>query len=159
MNFPKLNLPDCPVRVREGADGKPQIWDPLRARYVALTPEEYVRRRFTAWLASGLHYPESLMANEVSLKLNGLQRRADTLVVDRHGAPFMVVEYKAPHVPVTQAVFDQAVRYNMVFGAPYLAVTNGLVHYCCRMDKETGTYHFIPRIPDWQSARLGPIEN
>lgn len=159
MNFPKLNLPDCTVRVREGADGKPQIWDPLRSKYVALTPEEYVRRRFTAWLISDLHYPQSLMANEVSLNLNGLRRRADTLVVDRHGDPFMVVEYKAPSVPVTQTVFDQAVRYNMVLGAPYIVVTNGLNHYCCRIDRESESYHFIPRIPDWQNAMLGPIEN
>lgn len=159
MNLPRLNLPDCAVRVREGADGKPRIWDPLRGKYVALTPEEYVRRRFTAWLASTLHYPESLMANEVSIDLNGLRRRADTLVADRCGNPFMVVEYKAPHVPLTQAVFDQAVRYNMVFGAPYLVVTNGLNHYCCRMDRERETYHFIPQIPDWQRAMLGPIDN
>lgn len=159
MEFPRLNLPDCPLKVRPGADGKPQIWDPLRSRYVALTPEEYVRQRFTAWLASELHYPLPLMANEVSLNLNGLHRRADTLVYDRHGDPFMVVEYKAPQVPVTQAVFDQAVRYNIVLGAPYLAVTNGLNHYCCRMEPEGGVYHFIPRIPDWRSAMLGPIDN
>ncbi|MCM1004981.1 MAG: type I restriction enzyme HsdR N-terminal domain-containing protein [Prevotella sp.] len=158
MKFPPLNLPDYPVKTRLNPEGKPEIWDPIRSKYVALTPEEYVRRRFTEWLIRDKHFPMSLMANELSLDINGLRRRADTLVADRHGAPFMVIEYKAPHVAINQEVFDQAMRYNKIFGAPYLTVSNGMAHYCCRIS-EDGEYHFIPEIPDWNSAMLGPIEN
>jgi len=159
MNLPSLNLPDYPVKVRNNSEGKPEVWDSLRGKYVALTPEEYVRQRFTQWLIRDLHYPPSLMANEMSLSVNGLARRADTMVADRRGKPFMVVEYKAPHVAISQAVFDQAAKYNMVLGAPYLVVTNGVKHYCCRMVPGEGKYHFIPQIPDHTEAMLGPIEN
>ena len=157
--FPKLNLPDYPVKVQPTEDGRLRVWDPLRSKYVALTPEEYVRQRFTAWLMADKHYPKSLLANEVSLRLNDTSRRADTLAVDRHGDPFLVVEYKSPHVAISQAVFDQIVRYNLVMKAPYLVVTNGLKHYCCKVDIEAGTYHFIPEIPDWQEAMLGDSLN
>ncbi|MCM1318961.1 MAG: type I restriction enzyme HsdR N-terminal domain-containing protein [Muribaculaceae bacterium] len=158
MSGLQLNLPDYPVKTRINSVGKAEIWDPLRSKFVALTPEEYVRRRFTEWLIRDLHYPKSLMSNEVSLNINGLHRRADTLIYDRRGLPFMVIEYKAPQIAVNQTVFDQAVRYNKVLGAQYLVVSNGLKHYCCRIS-EDGEYHFIPTIPDWTDAMLGPIEN
>lgn len=158
MNNLQLNLPDYPVKTRFNAAGKPEIWDPLRSKFVTLTPEEYVRRRFTEWLIRDLHYPKSLMSNEVSLNVNGLHRRADTLVYDRCGNPFMVIEYKAPNVNISQTVFDQAVKYNKVLGAEYMVVSNGLKHYCCHITDDGG-YHFIPTIPDWNNAMLGPIEN
>lgn len=158
MKFPKLNLPDYPVKVRQTGD-RTDIWDKLRSKYVALTPEEYVRTRFVEWLINEKHYPASLMANEVSLNINGLQRRADTLVADRKGDPFMVIEYKAPNVQVTQDVFDQAVLYNKVLGAPYLVITNGINHYCCVIDRDNGSYSYVAQVPDWFAAMAGPIEN
>lgn len=158
MKLPKLNLPDYPLKVTLRGE-KPFIFDPLRDKYVAFTPEEYVRQRFTAWLINDLHYPRSLMGNEVSLTYNDTGRRCDTLVADRRGEPFMIVEYKAPSVQITQAVFDQIARYNMVLRAPYIVVSNGLNHYCCRTDMDANTYHFLPQIPDWMAAMNGPIDN
>lgn len=158
MKIPPLNLPDYPIKTRFGNGGRLELWDPLRQKYVAFTPEEYVRRRFTEWLMCDLHYPRSLMANELSLDINGLRRRADTYVVDRRGNPFMVIEYKAPYVSITQSVFDQAVRYNQVLGAQYIVVSNGLNHYCCKITDDGG-YHFVPNIPDWNKAMLGCIDN
>lgn len=149
--LPELNLPDWPVRVRRDADML-RIWDRLRRKWVALTPEEYVRQRFTAWLIEHRHYPEALMNNEVALDLNGTRRRCDTLVFDRRGGHFMIVEYKAPDVNITQEVFDQIARYNMVFRAYYLTVSNGLNHYCCRMDYGKGTYSFVREVPDYQCS-------
>lgn len=146
--LPRLNLPDYPVKVvREGEALR--IRDDLRGKYVALTPEEYVRQRFTAWLIRDLHYPAPLMNNEIALDINGTRRRCDTLVFDRDGSHFMVVEYKAPEVRITQDVFDQIARYNMVLRARYLVVSNGLSHFCCLMDYEARTYHFVPEIPDF----------
>lgn len=126
-----------------------RVLDPLRRKYVVLTPEEYVRQQFTAWMRDTLHYPASVMANEVGIMLNGTRRRCDTVVFGRNGAPLMIVEYKAPTVAVTQEVFNQIVHYNMVLRARYLVVSNGMNHYCCRIDYEHDSYHFIPKVPDY----------
>lgn len=126
-----------------------KVFDPLRSKYVALTPEEYVRQHFTAWMTDSLGYPASLMKNEVSLMLNNTRRRCDTVVFRSDGTPVVIVEYKAPTVSITQEVFDQIARYNMVFRSRYLIVSNGLRHYCCEMDYENDTYAFLPNIPVW----------
>lgn len=126
-----------------------KVFDPLRAKYVALTPEEYVRQHFTAWMTEHFGYPGSLMKNEVSLKLNDTSRRCDTVVFRNDGSPVVIVEYKAPTVAITQDVFDQIARYNIVLRARFLIVSNGLRHFCCEMDYEKDTYRFLPNIPVW----------
>lgn len=157
-HFPRLNLP--PVELKTRLDGKIlRVFDPLRKKYVALTPEEYVRTHFTSWLINSLHYPVSLMANEVSIDLNGMSRRCDTVVFNHDLTPLVIVEYKAPGVSITQSTFDQIVRYNMVLKARYLIVSNGLNHYCCRIDYENSTYHFISRIPDYLEMNRGFADN
>lgn len=145
-----LNLPAIdPARLRDGggaADGV-EIYDPLRRKHVALTPEEWVRQHFVDYMIGVKGFPPSLMANEIGLTLNGTRRRCDTVVFDRRGQPMMIVEYKAPTVAVTQRVFDQIVRYNMVLRARYLTVSNGLAHYCCRIDYAARSYEFLPELP------------
>ena len=148
--LPELNLPPCGLKMRPDADsrrGGMEVYDATRRRWVALTPEEWVRQNFVAFLVSCKGYPQALTANEVSLRLNGLSRRCDTVVYDRVLRPLVVVEYKAPSVDITQKVFDQIARYNIVMGAPYLIVSNGLVHYCCRF--AGGSYSFLRQIPDY----------
>ena len=145
---PSLNLPPADLRLR--MEGKIlKVFDPLRGKYVALTPEEYVRQHFTAWMTGYLGYPASLMNNEVSLTLNDTRRRCDTVVFRKDGSPSVIVEYKAPTVAITQKVFDQIARYNMVLHSRYLIVSNGLRHFCCRMDYDEDTYSFLPQIPVW----------
>lgn len=158
MKLPPLNLPAADLRLREDG-GILRVYDPLRRRYVALTPEEYVRQHFAAWLQTELHYPASLLANEVAIDLNGTRKRCDTVAYDLAGRPLMIVEYKAPDVTVTQEVFDQIVRYNMTLRARYLTVSNGMNHYCCVMDYAAGSYHFIPRVPDFRSITNPHGEN
>ncbi|MDE6648718.1 MAG: type I restriction enzyme HsdR N-terminal domain-containing protein [Muribaculaceae bacterium] len=126
-----------------------KVFDTLRRKYVALTPEEYVRQHFTAWMTGYLGYPASLMNNEVPLILNGTRRRCDTVVFRSDGSPSVIVEYKAPTVAITQKVFDQIARYNMVLHSRYLIVSNGLQHFCCSMDYEHDTYSFLRQIPVW----------
>lgn len=126
-----------------------KVYDTLRKKYVTLTPEEYVRQHFVNWLLTEKHYPASLMANEIGIELNGTRRRCDSVVFDLKGEPMLIIEYKAPYIPITQSVFDQIVRYNMTLHARYLIVTNGINHYCCVIDYERGNYHFIPGIPDY----------
>lgn len=152
MSAHLLALPPTSLRTRIAAEGATEVYDPLRRRFVALTPEEYVRQHFTAWLTGHLGYPPSHVANEVSLELNDTRRRCDTLVYDNHAEPLMIVEYKAPTVRIDQQVFDQIVRYNMVLRARYLTVSNGIHHYCCAIDYTSETYHFLPGVPDYHGA-------
>ena len=163
----RLNLPPITPRITRGADGVTRIFDPLRRRPVALTPEEWVRQHFAAYLTGPLAYPRELTANEVSLRLNGTLRRCDTVVFSREGLrPLVIVEYKAPSVPVTQRVFDQIARYNLVHRAPCLMVSNGLTHYCCLLSPDLSPdltsspdpaapadsrppYRFLPSLPTY----------
>lgn len=143
-----LNLPK--IELRTTLDGEiVKVFDPLRRKYVALTPEEFVRQHFAAWLQSDLGYPSSMMANEVKVELNGTSKRCDTVVYGPDGKPWMIVEYKAPDIKISQGVFDQIVRYNMELKARYLVVSNGIDHFCCVMDYDSDSYNFIPRIPGY----------
>lgn len=143
-----LNLPpfDAKVAVK---DGKRVIFDVVRRRYVALTPEEWVRQHFVHYLLKHKGYPQSLLANEVQVQLNGTKKRCDTVLYRRDLTARMIVEYKAPEVVITQKVFDQITRYNMVLHVDYLIVSNGLQHYCCRMDYENNSYSFLKEIPEY----------
>jgi hypothetical protein len=143
-----LNLPPYGTKITL-RDGKNMIWDVIRRKYVALTPEEWVRQHFVHFLIEHKGYPTSLLANEVALTLNGTSRRCDTVLYDRALSPRMIIEYKAPHVPITQKVFDQICRYNLVFHVDYLVVSNGLSHYCCRMDYANNSYQFLSEVPEY----------
>lgn len=156
--LPELNLPPVSLRTRI-EDGVEKIFDPLRRKWVVLTPEEWVRQHFTAWLTTEYHYPSLLMTNEIGLDVNGTRKRCDTVIFGRDGKPMIIVEYKAPSIAITQTVFDQIVRYNMRLHADYLIVSNGMNHYCCKIDYNGNTYHFIPRIPDYYSIASGCSEN
>ena len=110
----KLNLPHYQFNIKKNDKGALVIFDHLRQRFITLTPEEWVRQNFVRFLIEEKQFPTALMGNEVSLLQNGIKRRCDTLVADIEGNPFVIVEYKAPSIPITQSVFDQIVRYNMV---------------------------------------------
>lgn len=143
-----LNLPGFEPKVTE-KDGKRTIFDPVRRKYVALTPEEWVRQHFVNYLITFKNYPKELLANEVLVKLNGTSKRCDTVAYNRFLAPLVIVEYKAPTVSITSAVFDQIARYNMVLHVEYLIVSNGLNHYCCKIDYDSQTYTFLNGIPGY----------
>lgn len=145
----RLNLPDHGVKLRHDADGD-RIWDPLRRKWLVLTPEEWVRQHVLNYLAQDEGCPSSLTSLEHTISLNGLSKRADIVVHDRMGKPLLLVECKAPSVRMDQKVFEQAARYNLVFRLPFLLVTNGLVHYCCRVEQSTGAVHFLPKVPHFE---------
>lgn len=148
----QLNLPSYPHRIKH-TDSGDKIHDLLRNKYVSLTPEEWVRQHFIAFLINHKGYKASLMANEVSLTLNNTQRRCDTVVFDSTATPLVIIEYKAPSIEITQKVFDQIVRYNMVLQAHYLIVTNGITHYCCLIDYGNHTYKFLTEIPPYSELQ------
>lgn len=146
--YPPLNLPPASLRLQTGDDGVERVFDSLRGKFVALTPEEWVRQHFVAYLTGSLGYPSALLGNEVSITLNATARRCDTVLFSRSGMkPLMIVEYKAPHIEITQKVFDQIVRYNMVLQARWLVVSNGLRHFCCEVDYAARKVRFLPAVP------------
>lgn len=146
----KLNLPPYPVRLNE-ENGKQKIFDTLRRRYVALTPEEWVRQHFVHFLINHKHYPASLMANEVRLTIGEKTVRADSVLYDTRLRPRMIVEYKAPHIAVTQKVFDQISVYNLLLHVDYLVVSNGMQTYACKMDYDNQKYLFLEDIPEYDN--------
>lgn len=151
MNFPVLNLPAINPRLQRGAGGRVQIYDGQRKRFVTLTAEEWVRQHFVQFLINVLNYPSSLVANEVTLQINGVARRCDTVVYSPlDGHPLLIVEYKSTRVSVTRDVFAQVQGYNSVCHADYLVVSNGLRHFCCHNDYEKMTASFLPEIPTWE---------
>ncbi|WP_462375277.1 type I restriction enzyme HsdR N-terminal domain-containing protein [Segatella buccae] len=146
----QLNLPDYPIRL-SGTQEHPSIFDILRRKYVALTPEEWVRQHFIHFLINQKNYPATLLANEIKLRVGNKTLRADSVLYDRELRPRMIIEYKAPHIPITQKVFDQISTYNMLLHVDYLVVSNGLQHYCCKMDYDNQKYLFLEDIPDYQN--------
>jgi virulence-associated protein VagC len=144
-----LNLPDHGVEIRQRAEGD-LVFDPVRRRWVVLTPEEWVRQHVLNHLIRDLCCPLSLIAVEHSLVLNRMARRADILVHGPGAKPLLLVECKAPGVKLDTTVFEQAARYNTVFKVPFLLVTNGLAHSCCQIGPD-GTFEFLPAVPDWET--------
>ena len=126
---------------------KPGVFDVVRKKFVVLTPEEWVRQHCVHFLNKNLNYPLSLINVEKQLKVSGLKKRYDVVVFKTDGNIRILVECKAPSVPITQETFDQIARYNLSLEADYLMVTNGLQHYYCQLDYEQGKYNFLPELP------------
>lgn len=145
----RLNLPPFDTKIRE-KEGTPYIYDILRRKYIALTPEEWVRQHFIHFLIKQKGYPAALLGNEISLNLNGSRRRCDSVLYDRGMHPRMILEYKAPSIPITRKVFTQIYSYNMVLHVDYLVVSNGLSHYCCKLDYTARNYTFLKDIPSYE---------
>ena len=146
----RINLPPYAIKLRDDG-GKRQIFDFLRRRYVALTPEEWVRQHFVHFLTEHKGYPKGLLANEVELRVGDKHLRCDTLLYNRELKPQMIIEYKKPDIELTQRVFDQITVYNFLLHVDYLVVSNGRQHYCCKMDYEKREYSFLESIPNYES--------
>jgi hypothetical protein len=123
-----LNLPSFEYQLKKAED-RVWIFDVLRKKYLVLTPEEWVRQHFVHHLINDLGYPRALIRLEGGLSYNQLSKRSDIVVFDRQGAPWMVIECKAPTQPINQSTLRQASVYNTTLRASYLVVTNGLAHY------------------------------
>ena len=145
----QLNLPPYEIKIRE-TDGRRTILDILRRKYVALTPEEWVRQHFVHFLIEQKGYPTTLLANEVQLNVGNKLLRADSVLYGSDLHPRMIIEYKAPTVSITQKVFDQISVYNMLLKVDYLVVSNGINHYVCKMNYENQKYFFLREIPEYK---------
>ena len=147
MILPVLNLPEYSFKFKQ-LNNRNCIFDTIRKKYVVLNPEEWVRQNFIQFLISEKNYPASLIAIEVGLKYNQLQKRADILIY-HNGLPDILVECKAPEIKISQNTLDQIARYNMSLKVNHLIVTNGMEHFCCKMNYVDNSYQFLKSIPDF----------
>lgn len=143
-----LNLPTYSFKIK-CLDEKDFIFDIIRRDYFLLTPEEWVRQNFIQYLIHEKNYPVSLIRVEMFFKVNRLSKRGDIVLFDRKGEPLVLVECKSTKVNIAQKTFDQIARYNIKFRVNYLIVTNGLKHYCCKMDYSNHSYSFMKEIPSY----------
>jgi len=143
-----LHFPAYDFRTRRGETGF-QIWDQGRRKWVALTPEEWVRQHAARFLTTELGYPSGRMAVEYTIQVHGLSRRADIVVFNQSGMPHVIVECKAPEVPVTQRTADQVARYNLELSVPHLMLTNGITHFFASHDAGSGGWKWLNEIPHY----------
>lgn len=145
----RLNLPTYSFKLKSEGERK-LIFDEIRRKYVALTPEEWIRQNFVRYLVREKSFPSALIVLEQQFEYNRMVKRVDILVYSRAGKPVMMVECKAPGIKINQKAFNQIALYNLRFNVPYLVVTNGIVHYCCNYKEEGEGYEFLKQIPDYQ---------
>lgn len=143
-----LNLPDYEFKTKE-ANNKLFILDRWRKKYVSLSPEEWVRQNFIMYLIHEKKFPASLIAIEKSLRVGKRTKRTDIVVYNKLAEPLLIVECKAPEVKIDHDVFDQIIRYNMSLNVNYLIVTNGLQHFCCKLDYSQNACSFLKNIPEY----------
>jgi type I site-specific restriction endonuclease len=135
------------IKIRD-CEGRREVFDIVRNRFVALTPEEWVRQHAIHHLHYDLGYPLELIQVEGAITLNGMTRRCDIVVYDEAVRPFIIVECKKETVPLSQKVLDQACRYNLVLQVPYLWLTNGVQQVCCQVDFGAKKVVLIPKLPN-----------
>ncbi len=145
----RLNLPQYEIKISE-KDGKRMIFDFLRRKYVALTPEEWVRQHFVHFLIEHKGYPKGLIGNEIELQIGAKRLRCDSILYNKMAQPQMIIEYKAPTIPIQQKVFQQISTYNLLLKVDYLIVSNGIQHYCCKMDYNNQKCLFLEDIPEYE---------
>lgn len=145
----QLDFPTYNFRLKNSKN-KRQIFDPIRKKFVALTPEEWVRQHVIKFLTIDLNYPKSLMNVEREIQVLGMRKRYDIVIFNPDGSIYLIVECKAPSVQISQHTFDQIARYNLALDATFLMVTNGLNHYYCQMDLMLEKYNFLPSLPEYR---------
>jgi len=142
----QLNFPAYGFRFKS-SENKISIFDPIRKKFIILTPEEWVRQHVIQFLIVEKEFPKSLINVEKVLVLNEMKKRYDVVVFNPDGSIHLIVECKAPNIEISQDTFDQIARYNLSLNATYLMVTNGLQHYFCQMDYEKQAYVFLKDLP------------
>ena len=147
-----LDLPPFDHKIKQKEANSFEIWDELRRKYVALTPEEWVRQHVAHYLLAHRGYPRGLLSLERGHRYNQRQKRTDLVALGPTGAPLLLVECKRPTVAITPAVAQQAATYNQTLRAPLLLLSNGLKHYCWRVDFARNLNQRLADIPTYEEA-------
>lgn len=135
--------------------GKDYIFDPVRRKWLLLTPEEWVRQNFVQYLVQEKGYPASLIALEKVIRLGELKKRFDILVYDHLHQPWMMIECKATSVELDESVLHQLLRYHVSVPAGLLVITNGPVTY--GWEKRDGALLLIGSLPSWPGPGPFPL--
>ena len=146
MDLPQLNFPNIILKTKL-VKGTTQVFDVVRKKYFQLTGEEWVRQHCIHYLNNYKDYPFGLMGVEKLIRYNTLRNRADIVIYNKEGNPYMIVECKAASVSISQDTFYQIAKYNAKLRVKYLLVTNGLVHFCCQMNYKNNKVIFLDGIP------------
>ena len=145
----KLSFPNYEFRLKK-IDEKRFIFDEIRKKYIELTPEEWVRQNCIKFLINEKKYKSQLIAVEKKIILNNLTKRFDIIAYDNNGDPNLLVECKAPNIAIKQETFDQILSYNRVINSKYLMITNGIIHYYCKIDNIDNKINFLKDIPNYK---------
>ena len=137
--------PDFKLKTENGKD---YIFDPSRKLWILLTEEEWVRQNMIAYLVKELNYPSTLIALEKEIFLGELRKRFDILIYDTNFNPWMMIECKAPSIPLTPDVLQQILRYNISLPVPYMIITNGT--YTIVYQKSAGKLIELSALPEWK---------
>lgn len=152
--LPILNLPELPLKVKSEGE---LIFDPVRKKWLKLTPEEWVRQNLIMYLHLHLHYPLSLMETEKQFKLFNTTKRADIVLNDVNLKPIIIVECKSAGIKIDQGVFEQAIRYNMALGVKYIFISNGIKHFAIKLDSKNPVY--LDKLPDYSEFLIHKMES
>lgn len=139
MDYPTLNYPPIQLRARRGTGGRTEIYDKLRAKWLVLTPEEWVRQHVVCFMLTHCGFLPQQIVAEYPVNINGMPQRADIVVYDTNAKPYIVVECKETGVKIDDEVLRQVVRYNSIIGCRYIVITNGLKTFCYRRDEHSYT--------------------
>ena len=142
----KLSFPNYEFRLKK-INQKRFIFDEVRKKYIELNPEEWVRQNCIKFLQKEKKYNKSLISVEKKIRLNNTDKRFDILVYNNTGKCVLLVECKAPNIKINQRSFDQIFRYNQVINAEYLMLTNGIIHYYCKINNVDNKIEFLKEIP------------
>jgi hypothetical protein len=143
-----INLPAFDIKIRSEGN-QLQVFDSIRRKFVAFTPEERVRQYFINYLLFYKSFPSGLLAVEQPVMVNNMNQRVDIVAFNRKGEPLLIVECKAPSVNLTRDTYAQAARYNLTLKANYLVVTNGVNHFCSRIDLVSKNFYSLSEVPNY----------
>jgi len=143
-----IKYPEPNFRIKK-ENNKDFLFDPLRKKWLLLTPEEWVRQNFIHYLISVMNYPASLIALEKEISLGELKKRFDVLVYNKDHQPWMIVECKGPGIKLSEETLQQALRYNISVPAEFIIITNG--HYSFGWQKKEGQLNSINELPHWEN--------
>lgn len=145
-----LNLPNYTFRTKQESE-KSFIFDALRKKWVKLTPEEWVRQNFIRFLVEECNYPQGTIGTEVGINIGGRMLRVDAVIYDKYGDIQLLLEFKAPTVPINEKVFAQSADYNTKIGAEYIVISNGISHYCARVTEKG--IKLLEEIPNYKELK------
>ena len=143
LNFPLYQIP------LKNKENKTLVFDSIRKKWLKLVPEEWVRLNCIEFLINEKKISRSLISVEKEFKLNNLKKRFDIVVFNKKGEIYLLVECKAPNIKISQSVFNQITKYNLVLKSKFLMISNGINHYFFTMNFESQKIEFLKELPSY----------